>query len=108
MQNTRLNNLIEVILTRLNQWLKNPWRRFSLIIIGFLLGFFIGPVMMTSAGQKAELDIIGAGLMVLFVELCSRLIYRFKEKNIFLLSVLNSVKIGIMYSLFFEAFKLGS
>jgi Protein of unknown function (DUF565) len=108
MQNTRLNNLIEVILTRLNQWLKNPWRRFSLIIIGFLLGFFIGPVMMTSAGQKAELDIFGAIFMVLLVELCSWVIYRSRQGNNFVLNLINSVKIGMTYSLFFEAFKLGS
>ncbi|BAZ11106.1 hypothetical protein NIES4071_29320 [Calothrix sp. NIES-4071] len=109
MQNTRLNNLVSAITVRSRQWLSNPWRRTSVIIISFLLGIFIGTAISTSAGQRAELDIYVAALIVLAVELVSRLFYRRpRDVDTFWIEVLNIFKIGLTYSLFIEAFKLGS
>ena len=62
MQNTRLNNLFDAIARRLGQWFLNPWRRLSLLIISFLFGFFLGTAISTTAGQKAELDIVVAAI----------------------------------------------
>ncbi|MGL5032436.1 MAG: DUF565 domain-containing protein [Microcystaceae cyanobacterium] len=111
MQRTRLNTLIEVNSSRLTAFFSNPWRRISLSIIGFLFGFFIGAAISTTAGQDAHWDVVGAGLIVFFVELTSRLVYRKNRDNQGRspwLDILNFFKIGIVYSLFLEAFKLGS
>ena len=109
MQNTRLNNLVGAIILRFGQWLSNPWRRWSVMIISFLVGIFIGTAISTSAGQRAELDIYVAALIVLAVELVSRLFYRRRVGvESFWIEALNIFKIGLTYSLFIEAFKLGS
>ncbi len=108
MQNTRINNLIEVIYTQLKRWLQNPWRKLSLIIIGFLLGFFLGTAIPTTLGQKAELDIVSAGFVLLITEVISLLIYKYNVARLFMGTLLNSIKIGLTYALFVEAFKLGS
>jgi hypothetical protein len=110
MQNTRLNNLLDTIATRLGEWLFNPWRRLSLRIISLLLGFFLGSVVSTTAGQTAEWDVVVAGVLVLLTELASRIFYgrNFAFGRSLWVDSLNSLKIGMVYSLFLEAFKLGS
>ncbi|MEH2042694.1 DUF565 domain-containing protein [Nostoc sp.] len=110
MQNTRLNNLFDAIATRFGQWFLNPWRRLSLLIISFLFGFFLGNAVSTTAGQRAELDIVAAGFLVLLTEITSRIFYSrsFLDKRSLLVDSLNLLKVGFIYSLFLEAFKLGS
>ncbi|BAZ53221.1 DUF565 domain-containing protein [Nostoc ellipsosporum NOK] len=110
MQNTRLNNLFDAIARSLGQWFLNPWRRLSLLIISFLFGFFLGSAISTSAGQRAELDLWAAAILVLFTEVTSRIFYSrsFIAQRSLLLQSLNILKIGLTYSLFVEAFKLGS
>jgi uncharacterized membrane protein YoaK (UPF0700 family) len=109
MQNTRLNNLVSAVAQRFGQWLSNPWRRWSLLLISFLLGFFLGTAVSTTAGQRANLDIYVAAIIAVVVEVISRLYYRRRTSNdSFWLESLNILKIGLTYGLFIEAFKLGS
>ncbi len=110
MQNTRLNNLFNAIARRLRQWFFNPWRRLSLQIIGLLFGFFLGSAVSTTAGQTAEWDVVVAGILVLLTEITSRIFYsrNFALRRSLWVNSLNSLKIGLVYSLFLEAFKLGS
>ncbi|MBH8560778.1 DUF565 domain-containing protein [Nostoc sp. CENA67] len=110
MQNTRLNNLFDAIARSLGQWFLNPWRRLSLLIISFLFGFFLGSAISTSAGQRAELDLWAAAILVLFTEVTSRIFYSrsFVTKRSLILQSLNILKVGLTYSMFVEAFKLGS
>lgn len=118
MQNTRLNNLVDVILRQLGQWFSNPWRRVSVVLISLLLGVFLGTAIPTTSGQTAEWDVVGAGVLVLFTEVVSRFVYgrnrrqavsaeAVSRRSLFT-EVLNSLKIGLTYSMFVEAFKLGS
>ncbi len=108
MQNTRLNNLLDALAQRSGQWLTNPWRRLSVVVISFLFGFFLGTAVSTTAGQKAELDIVIAGFLVTITEVISRLFYSRRMTISFWLESLNILKVGFIYSLFIEAFKLGS
>lgn len=110
MQNTRLNNLFDAIATRLGQWFLNPWRRLSLLSISFLFGFFLGNAVSTTAGQEGVLDIVVAAFLVLLTEITSRIFYSrsFLERRSLLVDSLNLLKVGLIYSLFLEAFKLGS
>ncbi|HLO88578.1 MAG TPA: DUF565 domain-containing protein [Nostocaceae cyanobacterium] len=110
MQNTRLNNLLDTIARSSGQWFLNPWRRLSLLLISFLFGFFLGSAVSTTAGQKAELDIVVAAFLVLLTEITSRIFYSrgFFARKALWVETLNYLKIGFIYSLFLEAFKLGS
>lgn len=110
MQNTRLNDLFGTIALRLRRWFFNPWRRLSSLIISLLFGFFLGSAISTIAGQAADWDIVGAGVLVTLLEVIDRIYYsRFWQTQRGLwLEALNALKIGLTYSLFLEAFKLGS
>ena len=112
MQRSRLNTLIERTGTGFTQFFSNPWRRISLILLGLLFGFFVGAAVSTTAGQDAQWDVVGAALLLLFTELTSRFVYakRVSSSNprSLWVEILNCFKMGIIYSLFLEAFKLGS
>jgi Protein of unknown function (DUF565) len=107
MQNTRLNNLFDAIGGQWGRWIFNPWRRLSVLAISLLFGFFLGTAVSTTAGQSSDWDIVAAGILVALVEIVSRVYYR-KGAQSFGIESLNALKIGLTYSLFIEAFKLGS
>lgn len=126
MQNTRLNNLVDAIAGRFGRWLRNPWRRISLVVISLLFGVFLGTVIPTTAGQTAQWDVVAALVLILFTEAVSWFVYgsnrRIQAATVereasraagvpvrpLLVEMLNALKIGLTYSLFVEAFKLGS
>ncbi|MGB3534535.1 MAG: DUF565 domain-containing protein [Microcoleaceae cyanobacterium] len=111
MQNTRLNRLFDIFLARLGQWLQNPWRRISVLVISLLFGTFLGIAISTIAGQEASWDISVAFILLLLTELVSVLAYRQRpsktQKSIWI-ECLNALKMGLSYSLFLLAFLLGS
>jgi hypothetical protein len=110
MQSTRLNTLFDTTVDRLSGWLRNPWRQLSVITISLLLGNFLGTAVSTVSGQQAKLDIVIAAILTALVELMSRFAYggNAQLRRAFLIQALNALKIGFIYSLFVEAFKLGS
>ncbi len=121
MQNTRLNTLIDRIFQQFTQWAENPWRRLSLIIISLLFGNFLATAIASSTGQRTDLDILVSFIILVITELISWLTYGTalgrrklgKYNSILgqrpiLIAILNSLKLGIIYGLFVEGFKLGS
>ena len=114
MQRTRLNTLVISAGEQLELLFINPWRRIALSLISILMGFFMGSAIVTTAGQDAVWDVPAAAILFGFIELTSRFVYRYRHKTIdkvrspLWLNVLNLFKIGVTYSLFLEAFKLGS
>ena len=147
MQRTRLNTLFNQVTLRFRQWVFNPWRRLSVILISLLFGNFFATAISATAGQTAKLDVTISAFLVLGVELISWLYYRFTPRkrmaavvnqqaiapnmtspNVLttdsmmtpglnagpmrsrstLAESLNAFKLGMIYGLFVEAFKLGS
>jgi hypothetical protein len=85
-------------------------------VISLLSGFFLASVISTVSGATSEQDIIAAAVVLLFVELTNRYVYgrrinvqgdRLQDTPL-TTEILNSIKLGLMYGLFLEAFKLGS
>ncbi len=115
MQRTRLNTLVDITSDRLELLFSNPWRRIALSLISILMGFFMGSAIVTTAGQDAVWDIPAAAIVFTFTELTSRFVYGRRKSKADLskrrslyIDVLNLFKVGLIYSLFLEAFKLGS
>ncbi|GAB4150127.1 MAG: DUF565 domain-containing protein [Cyanobacteria bacterium J069] len=116
MQDTRLTRLLNGTLGQFDQWLLNPWRRISLVVMSLLLGNFLAGAVATTAGATSEWDILAAVVMVAVTEAISRFVYwrgRFQTVNgrprpSILSDMLNAIKLGLTYGLFLEAFKLGS
>lgn len=115
MQRTRLSTITDAAIERVESFFSNPWRRISLIAIALLFGFFFGSAVSTTSGQTASWDIIVAAFLLLFTEVISRWVYRRRQPQPTAVNrpsigkdLLNYFKIGMIYSLYLEAFKLGS
>lgn len=87
-------------------------------IIGFFSGFLFSSILDTTLGELNEWAVVGSALVVASLETASKIFYTISYraqadliKNSYLTSliaVLNPIKIGIIYGLIVDAFKLGS
>ena len=86
--------------------------------ISFFSGFLTASIIDTSLGEFSEWAIVGASLVVANIESFNNFYYCLVSKNrntlisksyiFILLNTLNYFKIGIIYGLIVDAFKLGS
>jgi Protein of unknown function (DUF565) len=81
MQRTRLNTLFNQITLRFRQWVFNPWRRLSILVMSLLFGNFAATAAAATSGQTSTLDVMVAASLVLAVELISWLYYRFTPQQ---------------------------
>lgn len=87
-------------------------------LISFFSGFLTSSVIDTSLGEFNEWAIVGASLVVANIESFNNFYYSLisKNKNVLikrpyifaLMDFLNYFKIGVVYGLIVDAFKLGS
>nr|YP_009313261.1 Hypothetical protein ycf20 [Dichotomaria marginata]SCW21515.1 Hypothetical protein ycf20 [Dichotomaria marginata] len=84
--------------------------KLSLHILNLLLGFFISTALSTIPGQTGDWGIIGAAMIVAFYEIISQRIYLLETPTRYnsVILQINNIKVGIIYGLFVDAFKLGS
>lgn len=109
MQETRLNILLTSIGNQIVDFFSNPWRRLSLNIIAFLLGFFLASTTAAIAGQAGKWDVTYAFFFLIFTEGSNIIIYKNQNPHKPLWrTTLNALKIGFAYCLYLEALKLGS
>lgn len=88
----------------------------SIQLLSILIGFFASTALSTIPAQTGDWGIVAAAIIVTNQEIISKIIYqdnlsKHYKKNIVLRACLkycNSIKIGILYGLFVDAFKLGS
>ena len=108
MQKTFLYKSTSKIIERLANWAANPWRRYSLLVIIFLIGFFVGSSLGMINGVLALMDPIGAFITLIFLELLIKARFYFlnSKKQIILIRVFDMFRIGIAYGLFSEGLKL--
>ena len=108
LQSTNLHKKIGQAVERFEFWAINPWRRYSLLLIIFLFGFFIGSSLGMINGVLALMDPVGALITLLFLELLikARFFFLTSKKPIILIRVFDMFRIGIAYGLFSEGLKL--
>ena len=108
MQKTFLYKSSAKIIDRLAYWVANPWRRYSLLVIIFLIGFLIGSSLGMINGVLALMDPVGAFITLIFLELLiqARFIFLKSKKPLILIRVFDMFRIGVVYGLFSEGLKL--
>ncbi len=87
-------------------------------ILGFFGGFLVSSIIDTTLGELNEWAIVGAALVVASLETASKFFYTLvsRVRNgvvrrsylLNLMIILNTIKVGIIYGLIVDAFKLGS
>lgn len=107
-QQTRFQRNAVRVGDRIAAWATNPWRRLSLRLIVLLLSFGIGTSLGAITGQLAYLDPVSALLCVLVLEIAirSRRSLRNRASDPLPLELLDMGRIGLLYGLLLDGFKL--
>lgn len=79
-------------------------------ILNLLIGFFTATTLSTIPGQTDDWAIIASALLTSICELIGYIRYCNRKTNQakYIVKPLNTIKIGLTYGLFVDAFKLGS
>tara|TARA_B100000676_G_scaffold3311_1_gene3070 strand:+ start:83 stop:424 length:342 start_codon:yes stop_codon:yes gene_type:complete len=107
-QQTRFQILIVDNLKTISNWAANPWRRYSVVLIMFFVGYFFGSSLGMISAVYNLMDPVGALISVLLIEILiniRRVLFSDKNKRFFLL-IIDFLRIGLMYGFFTESLKL--
>nr|BBI37314.1 Uncharacterized protein ycf20 [Palmaria palmata] len=106
MRQTRIEVISYYLYEYINTILCKKLNELSLSVLSMLLGFFISTALSTIPGQTGDWGLVGAAIIVTFYEIISKKVY--PKSSFYLVPQVNNIKIGIVYGLFVDAFKLGS
>lgn len=107
-QQTRFQTTIAEAGSRLQNWALNPWRKLSLFLLTLLISFVIGVGLGTISGALDQMDLVATILCVAVLEFsvrCRRAL-RQGERNRLLLRLMDMARMGLLYGLLLEGFKL--
>ena len=107
-QTTKFQIYVVENIKTLNLWANNPWRKFSLALILFFIGYFLGSSLGMISAVFELMDPISALVSIIFIELLIKLRRSFslnKNKK-FLTLLTDSLRIGLFYGFFTEGLKL--
>ena len=108
-QDTRLSRVQGRFGERFLLGFKGPWFRISLVLLALLGGFFLGSNATEYIGESLALRSLSALPFLVLVELLIRLRFRFAGSPMTLSwQVIDNLRIGFVYALVLEAFKVGS
>ena len=107
-QKTKFQLRIVENIQTLSIWAKNPWRRYSLSLITLLIGYFFGSTLGMVSAVVGLMDPVAAFLAVVFIEILIvlRRNFRFEREKYFLVLLLDSLRIGLLYGFFTDGLKL--
>ena len=113
---TNLQIQINQIFNTVKKLTSYKLNRLSFELLSILLGFFTSTALSTIPAQTGEWSIAAAAIIVINQEIISKINYQNHVSPKYKVGVMlkiflkycNSIKIGILYGLFVDAFKLGS
>ena len=107
-QKTKFQVLIVDNINTISKWAINPWRRYSIILIIFFVGYFFGSSLGMISAVYNLMDPVGALISVLLIEILIKIrrsLLIDKNKKFFLL-IADFLRIGLLYGFFTESLKL--
>ena len=98
---SQLNNL-------LFGFLSDSWRSKSIGLISVLTGYFLFANFLTKFISEGKNELIMVPIIILFIEIIIRIKPSSSSKLYYLWCVVDRLRIGAIYAVILEAFKLGS
>ena len=97
----QLNNLIF-------GFLRDSWRSKSISLISVLTGYFLFANFLTKFITEGKNELIMVPIIIVFIEIIIRIKPSSSSKFYYLWSIVDKLRIGAIYAVVLEAFKLGS
>ena len=108
MQKTNFSKITYQLNKLLFGFLSNTWRSKSISLISVLTGYFLFANFITKFISEGKNELIMVPIIIVFIEIIIRIKPSSSSKFFDLWSVVDKIRIGAIYAVILEAFKLGS
>ena len=108
MQKTRFNIFFDSLNLILFSFLKSSWKDKALNLLSILFGYFLFANFITKFISEGKNELIMIPVLIILFEIIIRMKPLSKSNIYSLWMILDKVRIGAVYALILEAFKLGS
>ena len=108
MQNTRFSNVSSKISKLFFGFLESSWKSKSINLISILLGYFLFANFITKFISEGKNELLMIPVIILIFEIIIRIKPIRQSSGYFFWMLLDKIRIGAVYALILEAFKLGS
>ena len=107
-QQTRFQILIVDNLKTISNWSANPWRKYSIVLLMFFIGYFFGSSLGMISAVYNLMDPVSALISVLVIEILIkiRVSLLINKSRTFFLLIVDFLRIGLVYGFFTESLKL--
>ena len=108
MQKTNFSRITYQLNNLLFGFLIDTWRSKSINLISVLTGYFLFANFLTKFISEGKNELIMVPIIIVFIEIIIRIKPNSTSKFYYLWSVVDKLRIGAIYAVILEAFKLGS
>ena len=108
MQKTNFSKITYQLNNLFFGFLSNTWRTKSISLISILTGYFLFANFLTKFISEGKNELIMVPIIILFIEIIIRTKPSSNSRFYDLWSVVDKIRIGAIYAVILEAFKLGS
>tara|TARA_B100000161_G_scaffold213017_1_gene157935 strand:+ start:82 stop:408 length:327 start_codon:yes stop_codon:yes gene_type:complete len=108
MQKTKFSRVIYQLNNLLFGFISDTWRSKSIGLISVLTGYFLFANFLTKFISEGKNELIMVPIIIFFIEIIIRIKPSSSSKFFNLWSVVDKLRIGAIYAVVLEAFKLGS
>ena len=108
MQKTNFSNINYQLNNLLFGFLSNTWRSKSISLISVLSGYFLFANFLTKFISEGKNELIMVPIIIVIIEFIIRIKPSSKSKFYDIWTAVDKLRIGAIYALILEAFKLGS
>ena len=108
MQKTNFLIITSKLYNLLFGFLSDTWRSKSISLISLLTGYFLFANFLTKFISEGKNELIMVPIIIIFIEIIIRIRPSSSSRFYDLWSVIDKLRIGAIYAVILEAFKLGS
>jgi len=108
MQKTNFSRIIFQLNNLLFGFLSDTWKSKSISLISVLTGYFLFANFLTKFIAEGKNELIMVPIIILLIEIIIRIKPSSSSRFFDLWTVVDKIRIGAIYAIILEAFKLGS
>ena len=108
MQNTNFSRIINQLNNLLFGFLTDTWKSKSIGLISVLTGYFLFANFLTKFISEGKNELIMVPIIIVLIEIIIRVKPSSTSKFYDLWSAIDKLRVGAIYAIVLEAFKLGS
>ncbi len=108
MQKTNFSRITYQLNNLFFGFLSDTWRTKSISLISVLTGYFLFANFLTKFISEGKNELIMVPIIIVFIEIIIRIKPSSNSRYYYIWTVVDKLRIGAIYAIILEAFKLGS